>query len=95
MMRAEAERHGVAFADVVAPGRRGERVTVARRAIANRLRLEGHSLPEIGRIMGGLHHTTVLYMLRRASAAPAHPTNTKEKTEMLTDLVAETDTWAI
>jgi chromosomal replication initiation ATPase DnaA len=49
-----------------------------RRFIAAKMRAEGYSLPEIGRALGGRHHTTVMNLLglfermppRRAASCP-------------------------
>lgn len=50
-------------------GLAGAKAMAARVEIARRLRDELHlSLPAIGRAMGGRHHTTVLYYLRKDAA---------------------------
>lgn len=63
LMATIAELHGLTPQQVRGPGKRSDGVAVARRQIAAALRAEGHSLPSIGRFLGGIHHTTVLAML--------------------------------
>ena len=53
---------GLKASDVRGPRRHLELVR-ARRAICARLREEGCSYPEIGRALGGRHHTTIMYLL--------------------------------
>ncbi len=42
------------------------RQVAARAYVAEHLRKRGHSLPAIGRLIGGFHHTTVMHLLRTA-----------------------------
>jgi len=57
-----ARETGVPFDDIVGDGR-DLRAVVARRVCYRRMRDQGVSLPEIGRLMQR-HHTTVLHSLR-------------------------------
>lgn len=41
-------------------------LTAARAAAVRALRAEGFSWPEIGRALGGRHHTSVMWLARRA-----------------------------
>jgi chromosomal replication initiation ATPase DnaA len=47
----------------VVRGCRARRVVAARRRAIRKLRDLGYSLPKIGRMLGGLHHTSVAYHL--------------------------------
>lgn len=69
-MRRVAEEHGIALAEVLGPGKRSTRATSARRSIAKQLRAEGHSTPEIGRILGGIDPSAVHYMLYGKPSRP-------------------------
>ena len=45
-------------------GRRRDRyIVLRRRFIVKKMRDEGYSLPQIGRALGGRHHTTILHYL--------------------------------
>jgi hypothetical protein len=60
-----AERYGVTVADLKS-ARRGERLVRARQEAMWRARHEtSHSLPAIGRFLGGKDHTTVIYGIRK------------------------------
>ena len=48
-------------------------VVRARRQAISALRVLGYSTPLIGRMLGGLHHTTVLYHLQKAPDLPREP----------------------
>lgn len=58
-----AEQHGYSFSSVLDRSRDRRRVAV-RAIIAHRLYGLGLSLPQVGRVMGGRDHTTILHMLR-------------------------------
>lgn len=45
---------------------RHPKLTAARAAAVRALRAEGFSWPEIGRALGGRHHTSVMWLARRA-----------------------------
>lgn len=62
--------HGLAVSDLTGPSRRPH-VVAARQEAMRRLRAEAwrrFSMPEIGRMLGGRDHTTVLHGLRRHAA---------------------------
>lgn len=46
----------------------------ARRDVICQLRRRGYSLTRIGRLLGGLHHSSVLYNLKQAEQKPPKPT---------------------
>lgn len=43
-------------------------LTAARALAVRELRAAGYSLPQIGRILGGRHHTTILYLYRHGGS---------------------------
>jgi chromosomal replication initiation ATPase DnaA len=51
--------------------RRWASLTVARRVAAQRLREAGYGYPDIGRQLGGMHHTSVMHMLGALSRCQA------------------------
>ncbi len=62
-IREAAKAHGVSIADVIGETRT-KMPSRARKAAMYRLREMGHSLPEIGRMFGGRHHTSVMHAIR-------------------------------
>ena len=69
VVRKSAEAYGLSVEEVLGPSHEPHLVP-ARRAAAQRLRAAGWSLPRIGRVMGGRHHTSVWYWLRSAPPPP-------------------------
>jgi chromosomal replication initiation ATPase DnaA len=73
LVREAAERYELLEREVLSHGNAPRKVA-ARAHIAGELRKQGRSLPEIGRLMGGYHHTTILNLLRpKLSRPPIHP----------------------
>ena len=67
-----ATMFGITIADIIGE-RKFEFLVKARIYVAVRLRSEyGMSLPQIGRMLGGRDHTTILYLLRRAQGLDRH-----------------------
>ncbi len=69
-----AVQFGMLDSEVLAPGKTKFKVS-ARWHVASELRRRGYSLPEIGRMMGGYHHTTIMNLLcaRRYRHEPRPP----------------------
>jgi len=61
IIHAVAQETGVAVQDILS-NRRYRSVVTARKLAARRLRLLGMSYPEIGRALGGRHHTSAMYL---------------------------------
>jgi chromosomal replication initiation ATPase DnaA len=76
ILRAAAEHH-TRPSDILS-GSQQRNITAARWQIIRALRADpyGFSLQQIGRFLGGLHHTTVLNALRRSGQQPYASTAT-------------------
>lgn len=69
IIRATCWRHKVHPQDVMRRyGVFSGNARAARAEIIRRLHAEGLSLPQIGAALGGRHHTTILYYLRKDAA---------------------------
>ena len=97
MIRAAALRHCVPARFIRDGRQRSYSAVAARRELAREFRAKGYSTTVIGRYLGGLHHSSVLYMLRdhpdrkqRGSTLPGAGTPGQHETDM--DLSGE---WAI
>jgi chromosomal replication initiation ATPase DnaA len=55
---------GVSVSSILSD-RKWHSIVVARKLAARRLRSMGFSYPEIGRALGGLHHTSAMYLCGR------------------------------
>ncbi len=66
--------HGVQYRHVLGPRRWSELVRV-RKEVARILFEEGMSYPEIGRVLGGRHHTSAMYYV---GAIKTRPTTRQE-----------------
>jgi chromosomal replication initiation ATPase DnaA len=73
VVRQVALLHGETIRNVLGPKRWTELVRVRRR-VAKLLFDEGMSYPEIGRTLGGRHHTTVMYYLGAIKSRPQEQT---------------------
>src|SRR5690606_25383533 len=66
IVREVATEHGLDERELMQPGYRPQKIIIARHEAFYRLRHERLlSLAEIGRLMGGFDHTTVLHGIRR------------------------------
>lgn len=63
LAREVCRENGANWLEVRGP-RKFSRLYRVRKKIVDRLRGLGRSLPEIGRLLGGRHHTTILWMSR-------------------------------
>lgn len=61
-VHAIAAEFGVTYDELVGP-RRYQRIVAMRSVVAERLRAQRMSLPDIGKALGGRHHTTVMNLL--------------------------------
>jgi chromosomal replication initiation ATPase DnaA len=52
--------------ELIRSHRRHHRLTLIRAACVRSLRAAGYSWPEIGRALGGRHHTTAMWLARKA-----------------------------
>ena len=59
-----AEAHGYTVADILGPSRRKKLVAVRRLCILM-LREKGYSTTEIGRVLGGRDHSTIVHALNK------------------------------
>lgn len=64
-----AEEHLLSPAVMIGPSRLPS-VVAARDCAARRLRIEGFMLKEIGLLLGGRDHSTIVHALRRPSVEP-------------------------
>jgi chromosomal replication initiation ATPase DnaA len=62
VMREQADRYGVSVEALQGRGRT-RWISTARAAVASSLRDLGLSTGDIGRMLGGRHHTTIMYLL--------------------------------
>jgi chromosomal replication initiator protein len=69
IVEASAEQFGVRAESLLARDRRGDVAAARQVAMYLARELTEHSLPEIGRGIGGRNHTTVLHAINRISAA--------------------------
>lgn len=64
-----AAEAGITVEELVSKSREW-RFVAPRRRFVREIRPLGFSLPEIGRLLGGRHHTTVLHLLRNDGPKP-------------------------
>jgi hypothetical protein len=62
IMIAVAEEHGLTVEDMLSSARMAGHVK-ARAVCAHRLHKSGKSLPQVGELMGGRDHTTIMYLI--------------------------------
>jgi chromosomal replication initiation ATPase DnaA len=81
LIQTAACRHGILPREVLEHSRESARVH-ARRDVMQALRERGYSLNQIGRTLGGLHHSTVLHHLQGIPiSVPALPFNPDQPDE--------------
>jgi hypothetical protein len=79
-----ALRHGLTRNDIIGRDRRSKAVA-ARAAAARHLHQQGRSLNQIGAILGGRHHTTIMNLLN----GKRHPLKRNENGQFINDNSSE------
>lgn len=69
ILQRHALAHRIAFDQLLGPSREAPFVAARRDAMLE-LRARGYSLPQIGRWIGGMHHTTVMYHVGKMPPKP-------------------------